>query len=330
MYLTDIFGKEISLRAWNEASSLPYFLSDGYSYRKAEMSGIQWLFVSPKDESINLPRLKKHLVRIAEIACLPVALDMTYIDARRRKALLAAKIPFVAENSQIFLPFLGTMFQERHLASASRAERLTPSAQLVLFALLHTGEKTLYYSDPQPARSLSYWTELPPMQLSRAVRQLCALGWTESEKEGVRVSIFRKEKRKTLYENAQPFLINPVKKKVFVEKKEIEKQNVKVFIAGQSALSELTMLASPEAPVFAFHGKNQFVSSTETLENVDTQVELEIWNYSPGALSSPSHKNQADILSVIASFKGNDDPRIEQALGEALEQFREEKQWSRD
>jgi DNA-binding transcriptional MocR family regulator len=151
------------------------------------------------------------------------------------------------------------------------------------------------------------------MQISRAVKQLTALGLIYSRKEGVRIIISGTEPHRALFDKAKPYLLNPVRKKIYIERGKLPRS---LPLSGYSALSELTMLNNPETETFAFYGKAGELTGTDTLIDNKSQAEVEIWKYEPVLLSK--HQGIADAFSIAASLLSADDERVEQSLDELI------------
>jgi hypothetical protein len=114
---------------WAGASRLQYFLTDAYGFAPAALGEIKCLFVKPKGELAAISAVKKHLGIIAKQAGVQLILDAPVLDAKQRKALIAARIPFVVDGNQLYLPFLGAALQERYAKPEKCAETLSPTAQ---------------------------------------------------------------------------------------------------------------------------------------------------------------------------------------------------------
>jgi hypothetical protein len=87
-----------------------------------------------------------------------------------------------------------------------------------------------------------------------------------------------------------------------------------------SALSKLSMIVSDAHQTYAISRVdwNRLRSSVTTIPAPDAPIELEIWRYDPTLF----RKNRtADPLSLFLSFANEKDERIEQALGQILEEF---------
>jgi len=116
-----------------------------------------------------------------------------------------------------------------------------------------------------------------------------------------------------LFDKAKPYLMNPVRKRLYVEYEDLPEG---LPISGYSALSELTMLGSMETETFAFFGKADGLSGADTLVDNLVQAEVEIWRYDPTLLSKVP--NVVDALSLVASLPPDNDPRVEQSIDELL------------
>jgi len=306
-YVSDTLGVEISTEPWASTGSLPYYLVDRYEFKKAMIDSVPCLFMKPIGEFETLPAVKKHISRVCEAEPLPVVLDLDAMTARRRKSLIESRIPFVVPSCHIYLPFLGIALTERYTSIKTASETLMPSSQLLLFHYLYQPEAELSAGETAEVFGIS------AMQVTRAIKQLSALGLVQTRKEGVRTIMLSNERRHDLFNRAKPHLLNPVRKRLYVEYEDLPKG---LPISGYSALSEMTMLGSPTMRTFAFYGKADELTGTDTLVDNTAQAEVEFWCYYPALLSK--HPGVVDTLSLIVSLPRDDDPRVEEAIEELL------------
>jgi DNA-binding MarR family transcriptional regulator len=302
-----MLGIELNSKPWDGADKLPFFLIDRYDFKKAALDGVPCLFMTPKGEPDTLPAIKKHIANVRKTEPLPIVLELDGITARRRKSLIEARIPFVAPQCQIYLPFLGVALNERYTSVKAPGETLMPSSQLLLFHYLYQDEPELRTGGAADMFGLS------AMQISRAIKQLTALGLVTAHKDGVRMLISSAESRRVLFEKAKPHLLNPVRKRMYAERGELPDG---LPLAGYSALSELTMLGGPAITTFAFFGKAGDIAGTDALVDNAVQAEVEMWRYDPALLSK--RPGVVDALSLFVSLPPDDDPRVEQAIEELL------------
>ena len=306
-YVADTLGAELVTKTWDDESKLPYYLLDHYGFKRAYFDGEPCILMKPRGEVVPLTALKKHILRVREVAPYPIALDLDEMTAQRRKSLINARIPFAAPPCHIYLPFLGIALFDRYTSPMRPTETLMPSSQLLLFHYLYQAKPELYTGETADIFGIS------AMQVSRAVKQLSALDLVFERKDGVRIIISSEERNRDLFEKAKPFLLNPVRKKLYVDNKDLP---TRLPLAGYSALSELTMLGQPSTEIFAFYSKSSELKGTEVLYDDNEQTEVEIWRYNPIILSR--QPGIVDALSLATSLLSDDDPRVEQSIDELL------------
>jgi len=306
-FIKDVLGIKTYFKPWSKLGKLPYYLNDNYMFTEATLDGVSCLFVVPKSELGSLTMIKKHIMKIHEFESIPVVLELNGISAKRRKSLIEAHIPFVVDGCQIYLPFMGIALTERFLSEKRPRTILMPSSQLLLFYYLYQNVSELY------TNSLADKLNLSAMQISRAIKQLSMLNLVIVKKDGVKIVISSNANPKELFEKTKPYLLNPVRKKIYIEYDALPPE---LPLSGISALAELTMLNPPMTRTFAFYGKNELTDVTEIMIDSNTQAEIEIWKYSPALLSRKS--GIVDSLSLIASLATITDERIELALDEIL------------
>jgi DNA-binding MarR family transcriptional regulator len=293
---------------WAGESKLQYFLTDAYEFTLVTLGEVRCLFAKPKGELAAVSSVKKHFGIIAEHADVPLVLDSPAINAKQRKALIAARIPFVVEGNQLYLPFLGAALSERYVNRPQNSDTLSPTAQLVLFRYLYQNEREMYIS------GLAEFFGVSAMQITRAVKQLAALGLIATRKDGVQIVIAGTDSGFALFGKAKPHLLNPVRKRFYVDNGALPPN---LPLAGETALGEYTMLAPPQITVYAYDGKVGDLPGTDTLVDRETQSQVEVWRYSPTVLSRKD--GVADQLSLWAAITSGGDPRLEMAKDELIE-----------
>ncbi|MDR1320387.1 MAG: hypothetical protein LBK56_03030 [Gracilibacteraceae bacterium] len=304
--LTDALGVDVTSAPWAGAGSLPYILEETYDFRKVTLDGTACLFAEPRNGIPTVQAVARNFERVREAESLPVVLKTDALSAERRKALIAARIPFVAKE-QIYLPFMGVVLQDKLYAEPNPREKLMPSAQMLLFAYLYQDSGKMY-----PGK-LTEKLGLSAMQITRAVRQLQKMKLFDVDKDGVSVVIHGKTNHRALYEAAGSYLLDPVKEILYVGGGE---KTENLPLAGISALSRMTMLADDNVPTCAYHSRTDKLIGENALSDREKQVRVEIWKYAPSLLSKD--KSVADPLSVLVSLKGERDERVQQAAEEVL------------
>jgi predicted DNA-binding transcriptional regulator len=306
-FIEDTLGINVTAKPWNGKALLPFYLNDAYAMRKGALDSTTCLFIKPRGSLDTIPAIKKHIAKIGEINTLPVVLELECISAKQRKALVGARIPFVVNGSQIYLPFMGVYLQEKYTQRKLPNQTLMPSAQMLLFHYLYQNKAEMRTCEASKKLGVS------AMQISRAIKQLQGLGLVSVKKDGVQNVIVSADSRLALFEKAQPHLLDPVRRKNYVDTVLLPDG---LPLAGMSALSELTMVNTPAVKTVAFCGTRDELTGSDVLVDSETQTQVEIWHYTPTQLSQ--HPGIVDPLSLIASLYTNENERVEQAAGELL------------
>jgi hypothetical protein len=310
--LADTLGVKITAEPWDGTDWLPYMLVEAYDFRRVTLDDTVCVFAEPRNEAPPIQAILRNIERMREVEALPVVLKLTGLSGERRKALINARIPFVAAE-QIYLPFLGIALSERLYDEPKPREKLMPTTQLVLFAYLYQNSSRMYTNGLDKRLGVS------AMQVTRAVRQLQKLNLFEIRKDGVQIVVQGKANHRALFEFAEPYLLDPVREIVYTPR---DWRSTALPLAGLAALSDMSMLSPPTLTTLAHYSKTYKIHGENSLTDREKQVRVEVWKYSPTILSGKP--NVADALSVIVSLRGVKDERVEQAAEEVMRKLWEE------
>lgn len=290
-------------------TSMPNFIYARYEIKKVTLDGKAAVFVYPKDELESVNVVKKHIDRISRAEGAPAVLILDHLTYRQKEYLLRDHIPFVVDGKQIYLPFMAVYLQERGDREQIERTALLPSAQLLLLYFIYQGCGELMTS--KAAEGLGFTST----SISRASRQLEELGLIQMEKRGVQKVILTDKTPKELYDQAKGSLTSPVKRKIFVPKKEIGE---KLPLSSYSALSEYSMVNPPTVETLAAGSVAAWEKiSTNRMQNSDDQCTIELWRYDPRKLTDGEC---VDRISLALALRDDRDERVEEALEEMLEQ----------
>ena len=306
-YIERILDIKTEYKDWEDRKKIPYFLTDRYSLKKAKLDETNCLFMYIKGKMEDIVSVKKHVQKLAEIVNIPVVLVLDECLPRQRESLIKARIPFVMEGTQIFLPFMGVALQETFSQRMLAPRKISPAAQVLFLYFLYSGKEEISLSE------LSNHLSYSLMTISRATKQLEDAGIIKSHKRGVSKFVTSEFYGKELFTVAEKVLISPVKKKLYIERKDLKDEFLK---AGISALSEYSMLSPSKIETYAtmqFYG-----NSYEFMTDIDKEIQLEIWHYDSKLFGM---KGKIDALSLYLSLKDNADERIQISLTEMMEEF---------
>ncbi|MCF0238107.1 MAG: hypothetical protein HUK24_05865 [Sphaerochaetaceae bacterium] len=232
-----------------------------------------------------------------------VALYLDCVSISRKRSLLENHIPFVVNNCQIYLPFLGICLQEKLKAKKEDVVKFTPSAQLLFLYYFYQNKKELLTSDFGKRFNLS------EMTTTRALRQLEGTGLFDVKKGPIKNSNILSSKinsKEELFFKIEAFLINPVKENIYIDKDEV-KPKTNLVLSGDSYLTLFTMIEQNRIKTWATCGKKgRFSTATNELLDPSKQEKVEIWKYDPTSMNT----KMCDPISVYLSYTNFDDERI--------------------
>lgn len=288
---------------------MPRQIDVRYKIHRVTFDGKLMLFVYPKGELGPVSTVKDHLKRIEKNQEAPAVLVLDRLTHRQRDYLLRARIPFVVDGKQIYLPFMGAYLMERCDSEKKETGDMLPSAQLLLLHYIYRGCGEMVTSEA--AKKLSFTAT----SLSRASRQLEEMGLIRAEKRGVQKVIFSGKTPEELFLEAKSRMIQPVKRTIYVPKERIEKTPV---FSGISALSQYVPMDPPMVTCLASGSISAWEkSSTGSLIDPVDQYEVELWRYDPNKLAD---HGRADRLSLALALGNDRDKRVREAVKEMLKQ----------
>ena len=143
--LTDIFGVQVEYGNWNKQGALPMYIAGSYDFAVAILNGCRCIVLSPTEELVTIPALKKQIKRIQEIENVPVVIKLPAISLYKRKKMIENGIPFIT-GKQAFLPFIGTFLTQEN-EEAIEVTKLMFSTQQLVLMYLYNNCKKLYVSE---------------------------------------------------------------------------------------------------------------------------------------------------------------------------------------
>lgn len=310
--LKKFFQEDISCKKLDKRLNLPLILARRESYR-ITMGDISFVAIKIRqDDLFSAAALKKQLVFYEEQLQCNVAYVFDMITRAQRDSLIKNKIPFISLSEQVYLPFLGIILNEKFKKEKEiKIEKMMPATQQLFLYLLY--QKHIFVLKGDAADALG----LTRTSITRASEQLLAMGLIEQEKKGKEIRMFRKYEPDKMYEAARPYLINPVQEKLAVK---IENIKIKWLSAGESALSEYSMLNPPniaDAAIYKGAIDRKTIRKVDIRwEDTDAVIMLELWKYDPFLFSK---SNRVDPISLACSLADCEDERVEMAIDEMLE-----------
>lgn len=311
-YLKENIDNHVTIKPWRDKNKFPVLLRNIYNFYEMTILDTPCILLEVLDETPGVDVIQKHIKRIEELANQQIVLYYKEISRYRRKSLIENRIPFVIEDGQMFLPFLGLNLKKAPQYVESEVNTFSTSAQLAYLYFLYN--KDVVVNATEFAEKMGYTV----MTASRALNNLYNAKLIIYEIGGKtgRSKEYRRIPDPEYFEKGHVYIKSPVNKVVYVNR-----VPEGVLIAGLDALAGLSMMNPPGHPVRAISRGQLNKQEIEIIKNKDIVkdeklVELEIWDYEPKQFTDKKH---VDLMSLYASLKEEKDERIEQALEEVLQ-----------
>lgn len=295
---------------------LPLVYRGRYCILKVETNGVLWLAIHPKD-TVGLVMLRKDRERVEKTAGLNCAIFLDRTTFYIKEKLMEEGIPFIINEKQVFLPFLGYLLsnaRERELAPVYLISFLT---QKLVFTAIYERWKEVKVSDA--AERL----EVSRKSASRCFDELEYLNIDMLKMKGKTRVISSPENLKLFWKQNADIFRNPVIQRfVLDENKEFDKK------AGISALCEYSLLSDNIYPTYAVTKKEIKESGVKTARQAGISEEIGCVVLELGYFIDYKGNGVQDPLSVALSITAEE--REEERVNISITEMLEEYVWLRD
>ena len=310
-YLQNSLDANAKIKNWNAKEYFNIQLASSYEYYLVEALDEIFLLIKPLDE-LTIPKVKIQIKRIREKAGYEVAMLLDTPTAYKVKKLLEERIAFVTIDKQIYLPFMVLHIKQskEQIEDVEEREEFTASTQMIYLSILYSDKAQFVTEELAKKLGISNMTVLRAME---ELRRIQIINLEVSGKTG-RKKIYEPIDRKEYYRIGRMYLINPVKKCLYINH---IPDDIPIYKAGETALAEQTMLGEPSNEIFAtnmkatFFEKNKVTKAQALMEGLP---QIQIMQYDIGKLT---HNQYVDPISLIMSIDKKDD-RTESAIDELM------------
>lgn len=309
----DIFGIKFKREEFKPKDLPVYIVSGRRFYWVSNDKNVFILVKISPEEDFGSIAYEKQMMLIYAKYEIPVAFEYISLTSSQKARLIKMSIPFICEEKQYYLPFLGFSLSESlKRRKIIRTSKFMPVTQaLLLYMIYQSNGHPVLKKDAASALGVTR------MSITRASEQLVTLGLMIEESRGRECYMTIDESPRTILNKARDYMINPIQKVLYVED---EDEYRDYLLSGESALSANSMLNVPAIQSRAvFKSKLSMDSITEVdvnWDDVKAPVRLELWKYDPELFSV---NGVVDPISLSLCYSDETDERIEEAIEEYME-----------
>ena len=295
---------------------LPLAYHGRYDIFTVETNGVLWMAIHPKDDA-GLVMLRRDRAGVEKMTGLNCAIFLDRTTFYIKEKMMEEGIPFVIEEKQVFLPFIGYLLSkenERELAPVHLISFLTQ--KMLLMAIYERWNEVKVSG---AAKRMGVSTK----SASRCFDELEYLNIDVLGMKGKSRVINIPNDRKQVWQQIENVLRNPVIRRfVLREDMKLEKK------AGISALCEYSLLSDNAYLTYAVTKKELKASGVTEEKQVSELEEIGCAVLELGYFIDFSGKGLQDPLSVVLSLTGEEqeEERVDISINEMLEEY----VWSKD
>lgn len=301
-----ILGRPIQLQERSKAQMEGATIGDllTYKFYDGEFHGMPLLFAEPKGKVATPRCLSVTANNLTSLLQLPIVFLLPACPAYERQRLIDKDVYFVVSEKYVHLPML--LANER-VRKTKQAKTLTPVAQYLLLYHLQIGS-----IEGMAARDIE--DKIPYSYASITLGLTCLedLGLCKKVAEGSKRKVIHFDmKGMNLWEQAQPFFVNPVEERIYCDGLLSDDSFSE---CGINALAHYTRLnPDPERTIMMSVKQLRNFKSSEALvrpNEFDGNIIIEAWKYPP-VTAIGVKAEWVDKLSLAISLREDEDPRVE-------------------
>lgn len=356
VYVESVLGLKLRLKPWENVKVLPYALRDRYEFFITNIFNAQCLILKERPQrEASVADVAKHIQAIHNFQALnklPKTDDLMIfvtdtLPSYDRKRLVEKGVQFIVPGNQLFLPAFGMDLREYYRQRLDKPQVLSPATQAMLIQYLIKGwQHPLLTTRAAFEQSCSY----AKMTVTRAIKELTDLDIVKPGKELGEAAIIFPLSPKETWERAKDAMRTPVKKTLWLNAIP-EAFDTPMLLTGETALAEMSLLASPKVPCFATTAArfdqsrtraqsernaaygDMFGAWSSTSKTSQSKLEatapyvevpqhhaaccIQFWSYEPPR--SNIANGTVDPFSLYLSLKDDHDERIQMCLDEMME-----------
>ena len=274
----------------------------------ATLFGRDVVFAFVRNDSLSPSDYLNHAAKLSGRIGRPVVFVFRSISGSRRNAFLRTSVGFVVPKNQMFIPpFIDV--REWMPRVRERKDVLGNAAQVAVLREIEKGDV-----GGTPFRDLAARFGYSSTVITNAAADLAEHGLAEVV-GGRPKSLKFKARGAELWKLANGVMRSPVRKTLLNRR-----MPHGLPCAGETALSERSMLSAPTIPVFAATGAA--LDDPAAFERADSKDEarsaIQVWCYDPGVIGADG----VDGYSLYLSLKDVNDPRVQGELEEMMEKMK--------
>lgn len=310
-FIENALHQDVKINTYKAAQKLPLILQGSYNIFVLTINGQSCLLAEPKIE-LGLATLRKQHRSMEKLTGQFCVLYLKKLNSYPREKMLEEGIPFIWENHQIYMPFLGILLNQNEARVLKPCTKISFLTQKLLLMMLYNQWKNVTVT--KAAQLL----DVTKTSVTRCYDEIECLEIPVLKKRGRTRILSAYLDKKELWNRIKPYMRNPLLQEFYLE----ENLSDTLPKSGISALCEYTLLndnayrtsAIVKSQLSEFDIKNKKqVPAGENPGSVVQELGYTI-DYKDMGIIDP-------LTVYLLMEKEKEEPRVEKALDEMLEEY---------
>ncbi len=308
-FIEDALHQQIEIRAYQDANKLPLVLQGNYNLFILEINGQSCILAEPKEDFglATLRNQQRRLERLTEQYCV---LYLKNLKSYPRDKMLKEGIPFIWENHQIYMPFLGVLLKQNETRALKPCTKVSFLTQKLLLMALYQQWQNVTVTAAAELLNVS------KMSITRCFDEIESLEILVLYKRGRTRLLSCCTDKKEMWNLIKVHMRNPLLQEYYLE----QDLPGRLLKSGISALAEYSMLGDNEYRTYAIT-KSQ-LSDYDLKKQVPKGEKPGCVVQELGYVIEYKEGLAIDPLTVCMLMKSEkEDPRVDKALEEMMEEY---------
>lgn len=261
-YLEQVLHQPVEEQAYEEQHRLPLSYRNAFDLRRLKIQGQAFLLAAPL-EDMSLTELRKMRLPLERFTGIPCGFYLKKVTWYASAKMVEEGIPFVWEDHQVYLPFLGMLLKNTPQQGPKHCAQIAFLTQKLLLQAL--------YENWQNVSAVEAATRLgvSRMSITRCYDEIEALGLPFLKTQQRSRRFYAMAEKQAMWETMRSCLRNPVIRRFRLEKQ----PEADMVLSGTTALGTYSLLGEDEYPTYAVKKEQIAALGIKKLREVPAEEE---------------------------------------------------------
>ena len=301
----------VDIMPFDDDCNMPLSFKARYLLYYMEINGIHCVLMEPQ-EGMTLTVIRKQHRKMEQLTEQYCVLYFKSMSPYPREKMMEEGIPFIWEDHQIYMPFIGMVLKQNEAREIKTCERISFLTQKMLLMALYEQWQNATVTKVALALDVS------KMSVTRCFDEIEALEISYLQKKGKTRFLRMTGDKKEQWSVLQPFMRPPLIRTFRLD----EEIKFALPYSGMTALGEYSMIADNAYKTYAITKAQLSESGIREMHSIYANESPVCVVQELGYVIDYKGSGMIDPLSLsLLMEQERDDPRVDKAVDEMLEEY---------